>query len=789
MTPKWEAPGSGSRKTSLTAPLLCLAILLAAGFFLLGSDVWSFYTWWLLAAVMGLSAMPVVGLLFGSFDDKGWIFSKAFAIALTGYLEWFLVSIKAIPFTTTSCVALVCVCAALFGTIYLKQSRRGIECLPLGKESLIIWEEVVFLAAFLVWTYLAGFHPAAFGTEKFMDYGFMEAMMRSSTIPARDMWYSQGVINYYYGGQYFAVFLTKLSGTRVALTYNLMRTFVAGFACAMPFSLVRQMMADHLAFASKSKETDSASGICPDPVNPKHMMTEKKNSGRVPALAGLTSGLAVSMAGNMHYVVYALVMPLIQKWRGQEVKSYWFPDATRFIGYNPDRPEDRTIHEFPTYSFVLGDLHAHVVNILFVLLMMGLLYAWYRSEQKKVGQDLIRRAAAAPVDYKRKLANPYLLLAGFLLGLYQLNNFWDFVIYLVVVSGTALFLNMIEYKGRPLRMIGVTLLQAAWLFVLSKLFVVPFIVQFETMVDGVGIAKHHTLWYQLLILWGLPLFLGVLFLIRFLAERLPGLKTRTLPGLMREAEPTDLFVLLIFFCAFGLVLIPELVYVRDIYESSGNARANTMFKLTYQAYILFAIMMGYVIWRFLSAAKKRWVRIPAALGLILLCLTLGYLWKSADSWFFYWKEPQARQGLDATAYMEADFPEDAAGIRWLRANVKGNPLVLEANGDSYNADGDERVSAMTGLPTILGWYVHEWLWRSDPSDLNEKLKDVETIYTSQNNELVLNLLHGYDVSYIFVGARERAKYQDRLNETMLKSYGNIVFQDPSSASYIIQVTA
>lgn len=77
-----------------------------------------------------------------------------------------------------------------------------------------------------------------------MDYGFMEAMMRSKTLPATDLWYSQGKINYYYGGQYFAVFLTKLSGTKVELTYNLMRTFVAAFAFVLPFSLVHQMTLD-----------------------------------------------------------------------------------------------------------------------------------------------------------------------------------------------------------------------------------------------------------------------------------------------------------------------------------------------------------------------------------------------------------------------------------------------------------------------------------------------------------------------------------------------------------------
>ena len=95
-----------------------------------------------------------------------------------------------------------------------------------------------------MWTYFAGFRPQAYGTEKFMDYGFMEAMMRSKTLPATDLWYSEGKINYYYGGQYFAVFLTKLTNTQVAQTYNLMRTLVAGFCFSVPFALVRQMVLD-----------------------------------------------------------------------------------------------------------------------------------------------------------------------------------------------------------------------------------------------------------------------------------------------------------------------------------------------------------------------------------------------------------------------------------------------------------------------------------------------------------------------------------------------------------------
>ena len=182
------------------------------------------------------------------------------------------------------------------------------ECLPVDHLDLVYREEILFFAFFLLWTYLAGFHPAAYGTEKFMDYGFMEAMMRSEELPAVDLWYSQGTINYYYGGQYFAVFLTKLSGCRVALTYNLMRTFVAALAFSLPFSLIYQMVKDRLGL----------------------FRIEWKRS--LPAVTGAVAGISVSIAGNMHYVVYGQILPLIQKLTGEETKGYWFPDATSYNG-------------------------------------------------------------------------------------------------------------------------------------------------------------------------------------------------------------------------------------------------------------------------------------------------------------------------------------------------------------------------------------------------------------------------------------------------------------------------
>mgnify|MGYP003305625162 CR=1 FL=1 len=232
------------------------------------------------------------------------------------------------------------------------------------------------------------------------------------------------------------------------------------------------------------------------------------------------------------------------------------------------------------------------------------------------------------------------------------------------------------------------------------------------------------------------------------------------------------------------VVIPEFVYVRDIYEN-GNARANTMFKLTYQAYIMFALTMGYGIYRLLAVSRQKVFKIISGICLFFLIWTVGYFGKSVDSWFGKVLNPSGYQGLYALGYLDTDFSEDVSAIQWLKENIKGAPVVLEANGDSYS--GYERVSAATGLPTILGWYVHEWLWRNDTDDLNRKQADVMSIYTSQDESQVRALLTEYGVSYIFVGSKEREKYEDSLNNALLQSLGEIVFMDEDSGTYIVKV--
>ena len=121
-----------------TIKVIPAVLLVALSAFLLKGDVWTFWTWYLLAAVLGCVGMAVTGRLFRSFEDKGWMFSKVVSITITGFLTWFLVSVKILKFTTAACVGIALVYGIICILTYEKQRRNGYECLPIDRLDLFI---------------------------------------------------------------------------------------------------------------------------------------------------------------------------------------------------------------------------------------------------------------------------------------------------------------------------------------------------------------------------------------------------------------------------------------------------------------------------------------------------------------------------------------------------------------------------------------------------------------------------------------------------------------------------
>ncbi|MBQ6385166.1 MAG: hypothetical protein IJJ38_03220 [Lachnospiraceae bacterium] len=849
--------------------------------------------WWFVMLLAGAACLPLTGYIFRKFRDGGWLFSKMLGLFLAAWILWAFNCLGLLLFLREN-AAMVCLAlaianyggyllfmryvrqrradafenAAVSGSIRRDGRRDLFDRLYAGRW-LILFEEAAFFLLFALSVYVVGFKPDAYGTEKFMDYGFITSMMRSLTMPFADMWYSGKAVNYYYGGQYITAFLVKLTGVTAGEGYNLMRALVTTASFLLPFSLVYQLLADSRvvrrritgrglgrlrppaaqessAAAADPDETDACAAadpdetdicaaadpdetdICPADASALPDPPEEKagkRSGeerqkaekieRIPLLGGLLGGCAVAFCGNFHYVIYGIILPIVNKIRGISY-TYWFPDSTRYIGYDPDLP-DKTIHEFPSYSSVLGDLHAHYLNILFVVTVTAVVYGWAQKRRERaVWNSPVMECAGTVLC-------PEVLLTGFMTGAFRWTNFWDFPIYYVVTGSIFFFVLLGEWR-KKLPLFAVTiLLIAAVMFGAGVIGGLPFTATFFQISSEIGVTSSHTLLHQLAILWGLPFAVLIGYVISLIREKEPHL------------DLPDLCVLMFGLCAAGLVFLPEVIYVKDIY-SGEHYRANTMFKLTYQAFILFGMCMAYILTRELAkgrtvgrkggvsgsaaegwagtagdssspvtaeagtaGARKisgsrsktsgRWLKARAGwyaalAGTVLLLLTGGYMPHSVRAWFGNIFNPSMRIDTDASVFVSEYFDSDYEAIDYLNAEVAGQPVVLEAHGDSYT--DYERVSVATGLPTVAGWYVHEWLWRQDLTDLNARVADIKAVYSARAEDEAVTrmILEKYDVSYIYVGNLEREQYPD-LSDEVLKSLGEVVFDD--GVTFIVKV--
>lgn len=781
------------------------------------SDTSSILLWWFFITAIGVIFTPLTIYLFPRFIDRGYIFSKVIGIFLSSYLIWLLASLHVLPFTKIT-IGVSLMAWLLANMWFLRGKTRSIlKQLP---WRYIILEESLFFLCLLLWSYIRAHEPSIRGLEKFMDYGFMNSILRGDYFPPLDMWlakspdYSGGFqINYYYFGHYIAAFLTKLSGINSAITYNLMIATEGAFTAALSFSLAANLV--HHFYQGHASQN------------------EKSNMHVKILVAGLLAAFLVGFGGNLH-PIYTLtegypneepVPPWQLSW-GFHPERYWYPNATRFIPF--------TIHEFPIYSFVVADLHGHVSDIPFVLLGLALLLHLVISHRERLKQ-LETSSTSPPVsssaignfikEFRQQTALPFefIILYGVLLSVMYMTNAWDGMIYLIAAGLTIFYLNVQRKKYDSafswLSVIYKTASAGLFLIFFFLLAGLPFFLNFKPFVSGIGVlctpafllGKHigpllfeegkcqKSAWWMLMILWGFFYFNVIAFVIfilwprlkSFLAKKSLEVKKMKYPLYqMDHLQSTDMFVVILIALSTFLLVFPEFFYIKDIYPA--HYRANTMFKLGYQAFMMLGIVSSYVFMR-IKLQKNIKKNIGGWVYHILFIVLFGFVfiypYFAVNS---YYGNLTTYRGLDGLQWMDEQYPDDYQAIEWIRDNIictssaqcNTHPVLVEANGDSYT-DYD-RVSAYTGLPTIVGWPVHEWLWRGSYDEAGKRIPEVAAIYESKDMEATKEILKKYNVEYIFVGQLEREKYK-ALDEEKIAKLGKVIFESGNTKVYKVNV--
>lgn len=222
-------------------------------------------------------------------------------------------------------------------------------------------------------------------------------------------------------------------------------------------------------------------------------------------------------------------------------------------------------------------------------------------------------------------------------------------------------------------------------------------------------------------------------------------------------SPAVLFALLLSILGIGLTLCVEFFYLRDMF----GMRMNTVFKFYFQGWVLLACASAFAIW-WIAQNSGKWLR---GVFLIIVAASIaGALVYPVMAVASRVERLRWAPILDAAASFAGDYPQhwaahpdDWQAIQWINQNIRPSsgavPIILEAPGGGYENYG--RVSAFTGLPTLLGWTNHEGQWRGNYTEINRRLPVIQEIYTTPSDEKALTLLREWKVNYLILGNAER----------------------------------
>jgi YYY domain-containing protein len=804
---------------------------------------------WAVVEVLGLLCLPLTVMVFHNLPDRGWAFSKALGLTVFAFVVWLpLMYFQTLPYSQPFLLgmALLLAAASIMGFLYTYDSVMKVIR---GNKLYVVVAELTFLVMVLLMGILRQFRPDIRSWETFMDEGIIAGIMRSPHLPPNDIWYSGYSINYYYYAHFMMATLGKLIGQAPSIVFNTGLSILFGLTALNLFGVSSNVVAwarharisTKLSNQSVIEESDPSDQVIIEPLDPSDQAVINDSSTSDQAeIMERPSQSYPALRGAIPFGFCSLIMGVIfgnlasaqQWWAGRS--SY--PGAYEW--FYPSRVIPGTINEFPAFSFLLSDFHAHVLTLAFTILAIGVAF-----------NLLLEKDGSTLRAFGRGWQIPCTLLgSALMIGQLFVMNGWDLPTYLGLALVAIALQRWLSY-GQKFRFMYLFDVILSWISLvgLTVLLFLPFYKSYIVPTGGIGLLKetNRSAFNLELLIYGFFLFVFISLLVVgiFQQSLLARIKKRRYEFLMilltvilvnsviLIRQPNSLtFVVLgdialislglvlyykrdralaftLFAGALACILIAacEIVYLRDLFESS-EPRLNTVFKFYFQAWTLLSIACGCglffifdSIWRAVRVKNKWRFRISRGIGVLwtagLIALVLASLiypiiapaarlstydaqtgtmamqptW-SLDGMTYLknCRPPDAYPDSDSDPVMFCltDVTHDYNAIRWINANIQGDPVMVEAadfSVEDYSLYA--LVSTFTGLPTPMGWPGHEVQWRNgwlkdtaNSKSFNRRMLDIDTIYRDPSPQVVLSLMKKYNAQYLYVGSIEHAKY-------------------------------
>ncbi|MBZ5589039.1 MAG: DUF2298 domain-containing protein [Acidobacteriia bacterium] len=671
------------------------------------------------------------------------------------YLPWLATSLGVTSFSRP--VLLATVVGIVAGGWLAGRSRRE----PWPERAELIASEVAFWGVFAFFLALRLLNPEVFWGEKPMDFSFLNTLYRADALPPPEPWFAGSPLMYTYFGHYAVAAVGKALAIQPSVMFNLGIVMVAGMTAAALFA-AGALIGGSWRF-------------------------------------GATAAAVTLFLGNLSGVGEVL--------HRRAVNFDYFWATSRVI------PE--TINEYPFWSFVFADLHAHVLVMPWAVGFIALLALW------------LGRRAEPTAARPRTAATVLLVLSALMLGALTVTNGWSMPTYLALLL-TLLGADWLVHRAHG----GVTrVLRTAFVSVVlpATAIIGGALLGFRPFWRHFSLPARHwgpevgpyappadvlTIFGGFLVLLVPCLFLTWRHILTLGEQRLPSSRYATMAAVavaltlslldlralahlsLRQANSVSTFAvalavfglylslhrrtpertrlpLLMFTFAMALIAGCEFVFVWD--------RMNTVFKFYLEAWFLLAIASSFVLWEVFRGAGRRersrlvWQGVAGAAIAMAAFTSLSGAWGIVT----HRHVNGPRFTLDGMAYLKGTNPHELAAFEWLNRNVRGLPVLAEAYGPSYQEF--TRVCMNTGLPVVLGWDYHVFQRGHRHEDIERRKQDLETIYTSRTQEKVAAVLARYHVALVYVGPLERRTYAGA-NLANFKKWNDVlapVYENPA----------
>ena len=458
-----------------------------------------FVAWWLAIELAGLAALPATLLLMRWLPDRGYGLAKTLGVVAFSYLAWLAASFRLAPWSRwTLALALLFLLVGALGLAWWR--RETLLAYWRQYRWLILCNEVVFTGAFVLFALLRLYNPDLWhlfrGGEKPMEFSYLNAVVRSTYFPPYDPWFAGGYLNYYYYGYVIVGALTKLTGVVPAVSFNAAVAAVFALTVAgcftFGFNAVRLRPrwggTPRRAIAGGLLAALFVAGVGNlDALNQLQESLARAGGVSIETRLPGVAGVANLLAGGKAVLFDGQALPGLDFWR-----------SSRVIPNN-------TINEFPFFTFLFADLHAHMIvmplTVAMLVLGLNLLGSGWRDPQPLAGRPL--RWAWQALGGRRLW---HILLVGWLLGAIAITNSWDFPTYLLVIVAA---LALAEWRAAGVTWQGAVRcgVSAVAVYAVSRLVFQPFWSHFELFYTGVTPFPDKSRLDHYLIIHGFFLFI------------------------------------------------------------------------------------------------------------------------------------------------------------------------------------------------------------------------------------------------------------------------------------------